>query len=555
MPAIVSETVPGSPAWQKGLEPGDEIVQLGDQVNPTFMQLRGGVTLGDLEEGIPTLVRRAADGDVVAITLKPTQVAGELATVGITSPMTLTLRHKPAVGGSAAAQANLVQGPADEIEDNRKLQSGDEIVRVGDVPVENYRELSAELARSPDKPLLIAVERSGKEPVKDLESGAVIRTEKAQELVFDVPPQPLREFGLVMTMGPITAVQVNSPAAEAGIAAGDVIELVDGQPIADGSADSEGWTPLTLPDYLRKAAIDQRAVEFTVRRKSGDGSDTEQAVVRVTPVVPIGINSEIPPGAPLAADAVGIAYRIENRVHAVRPDGPAASTGITTGDRITEATIRRPENKQGKQPKPVTVEFGPDDPNWPALVDAVQFAPRGTKVELTVQRGEQAEPRKATVLPRAAEGIFIAPRGFLFEPIMRTRTGQTFAQQVRYGFDETVDSLTMVFRFLQKLGTQVPITMLGGPGTIAVAAGASASQGLSTLLIFLTMLSANLAVLNFLPIPLLDGGHMVFLAYEGIRGRPASERFVLALHTAGFVFIIGLMLFAIGLDIQRWILP
>jgi regulator of sigma E protease len=112
----------------------------------------------------------------------------------------------------------------------------------------------------------------------------------------------------------------------------------------------------------------------------------------------------------------------------------------------------------------------------------------------------------------------------------------------------------MVFRFLQKLGTQVPINMLGGPGTIAVAAGGAASQGLSTLLIFLTMLSANLAVINFLPIPLLDGGHMVFLAYEGIRGRPASEKLVLALHMAGFVFIIGLMVFVIGLDIQRWIL-
>ena len=63
------------------------------------------------------------------------------------------------------------------------------------------------------------------------------------------------------------------------------------------------------------------------------------------------------------------------------------------------------------------------------------------------------------------------------------------------------------------------------------------------------MLSANLAVLNFLPIPLLDGGHMVFLAYEGVRGRPASEKFVVALHTIGFVFIVSLMLFVVALDI------
>jgi regulator of sigma E protease len=170
-------------------------------------------------------------------------------------------------------------------------------------------------------------------------------------------------------------------------------------------------------------------------------------------------------------------------------------------------------------------------------------------------RGDDPEPQTVKLSPQPADGIFIAPRGFLCEPIFRMREAKTFGEQVRYGWEETVDALTMVFRFLQKLGGQVPLKMLGGPGTIAVAAGGAASQGLSSLLIFLTVLSANLAVINFLPIPLLDGGHMVFLAYEGIRGRPANEKFVLALHMAGFVFIIGLMMFVIGLDIQRWLLP
>ncbi len=63
------------------------------------------------------------------------------------------------------------------------------------------------------------------------------------------------------------------------------------------------------------------------------------------------------------------------------------------------------------------------------------------------------------------------------------------------------------------------------------------------------MLSANLAVINFLPIPLLDGGHMVFLIYEGIRGKPASERIVLAFHYAGFLFILSLMAFVFMLDL------
>ena len=66
------------------------------------------------------------------------------------------------------------------------------------------------------------------------------------------------------------------------------------------------------------------------------------------------------------------------------------------------------------------------------------------------------------------------------------------------------------------------------------------------------MLSANLAVINFLPIPILDGGHMVFLILEGVLKRPVNERVVIAFHYAGFLFIISLMIFVLGLDLSRW---
>jgi regulator of sigma E protease len=191
----------------------------------------------------------------------------------------------------------------------------------------------------------------------------------------------------------------------------------------------------------------------------------------------------------------------------------------------------------------------PEHHDWPRLSGDIQFAPEGTEVEFTIQRGE-AEPQLVTLAPVAAEGAFVGARGLWLRPIERIRQAETFAQQIRYGWDETADGLQMVFRFLQKLGTQVPMSALGGPVTIAKAAGYHAAEGLSSLLIFLTMLSANLAVLNFLPIPLLDGGHMVFLAYEGIRGRPANEKFVVALHTAGFVFIVSLMLYVLALDLN-----
>jgi regulator of sigma E protease len=249
-----------------------------------------------------------------------------------------------------------------------------------------------------------------------------------------------------------------------------------------------------------------------------------------------------------------MAFRVENTVHAIRPSGTAASDKIQPGDTVTAAKIVFPEDEKGHREAPVPIAFDAKNANWPTLMNVLQLAPPGTVVELTVADPNGLNGRQVTLAPEHVPGVSIAQRGFIFKSLDRIRKADTLADQLRYGWDETADALTMVVRFLRKLGTQVPLTMLGGPGTIAAVAGSEASKGISSLLIFLTVLSANLAVLNFLPIPLLDGGHMVFLAYEGIRGRPANERFVVAMHFVGFVFIVGLMLFAIGLDIQRFLL-
>jgi regulator of sigma E protease len=558
-PCIVSETVPGSPAWRERIEPGDEIVRLGDRENPTFMQLMGGVTLGDQQNGIPCVVRRAEDDRVVPLTLKPEQEPGKLAMIGVRGPQSLTMsKYIGELEGSAVAAARLVSPSAEDLQHGEaKFQAGDRVVRVDDVPVATYREFVAELARKADKPLQVRVSRPPKgQGVGSEERGAgpTTATSPGQELTFDVPAQRLRDFGLSMRMGPIEAIQEDSPAESAGFRVGDVIDMVDGQ---KAGADEQGnltWTPDRLPDLLREAAVAEREVEITVSRRLKSGDDSEAVTLRVTPRVPQMFYSTIPPGAPQGSEALGIAYRIENEVQVVLPNGPAADTNLTAGDKITAAKLIYPKDKDGKSVDSETIELGPKNLSWPFLVSAVQLAPPETIVEFKVTKSDDSDGTQALVKPASVESRFVAVRGFSFEPIEKTRTASTFADQVRYGAEETVDALTMVFRFLQKLGTQVPITMLGGPGTIAVAAGGAASQGIATLLIFLTMLSANLAVINFLPIPLLDGGHMMFLAYEGVRGRPANEKVVVALHMVGFAFIITLMLFVIGLDIQRWLL-
>jgi regulator of sigma E protease len=126
----------------------------------------------------------------------------------------------------------------------------------------------------------------------------------------------------------------------------------------------------------------------------------------------------------------------------------------------------------------------------------------------------------------------------------------SFGEALGLGASETRYSLSLVFRFLRKIVSgQVSAKGIGGPWEIAKQAGRSASSGLSPFLMFLCMLSANLAVINFLPIPLLDGGHMTFLAWEGIRGKPASEQVMTWFQFAGLFFLASLMLFVVLLDV------
>ncbi len=537
MPSIVSETIPGSPAWRAGLEPGDEIVKIGDRVNPTFLQLKGGVTLGDMENGIPVVIRRAADGKQVELTLTPEQNGGRgLATIGILSPRTLKLFDAaPFATSSPAAQAKQIKPLGTSSEDAPGLRGGDEIVRIDNTPVGDFRALALELARNPGQPLEIAVRHPLEKQNHDQEAAF-------EDLTFEIAARPMRTLGLVMKIGPIVAVQPNSPGAEAGLKVGDVLTSVNGQSLAAATTVAD-WEPDTLPERMRQAAEASEAVTLSVLR----GGETKEIVVM--PRVPTEFSSLVPTRTPLGVPSLGIAYRIENEVVGVLPNSPAAAAKIKPGDVLTAAEIIYPSRAESDAAvEPVTVTLSADDPSWPAVFDEIQRSPVGTSLTLAVERGQEREKLKKKLSPEVTEDLFIADRGFQFAPIELTRRATSLSEQIQYGWDETTEALGMVFRFLKKIGTQVPVTALGGPITIAKAAGYSAYDGLPALLIFLTMLSANLAVLNFLPIPLLDGGHMAFLAYEGVRGRPASEKFVVALHTVGFVFIVSLMLFVLALD-------
>lgn len=530
-PTVVSRTAPGSPAWRAAIMPGDEVVQVEDIKNPSFEELMGSVTLGDLEKGVPFVIER--DGKKLTLPPLVPEQGAKLARVGLASGSSLQLpaTFKP-LEHTAAAKAS----PA--------LAAEDEVVAVNGQPVKDLAEYSAILLKELDQPVTLTVLRGAKRPVNQPEAEPT----GGEKIDVVLPPQKERTTGLVMEMGKIVAVQEGSPAAQAGLKPGDFIERIIGD-------DDQALTrdPLALPEALRLLGNQGKEVRLTVRRGSNAENGrpaTEEIVVPLRSVD--WIEEPLAENDPLAAPALGIAYRTMAVVSGVVPDSPADKAGLRAKDVLQTAEFIFPADMKEK-PSEEAFELYQDDKKegvgFPIILSTLQQLPPATELKLKYKRG--AEVLEATLLPVESDSAYAIERGLGFQGLRKIRVAETWNEAAHRGLDETIRSLTMVYRFLGKLGGQVPVTMLGGPITIAQAAGHHAFEGIGKLLIFLTMLSANLAVINFLPIPMLDGGHMVFLAWEGIRGRPASERVVMTMQTAGVVFLVSLMLFVFSLDIHR----
>ena len=517
--AGVGEIVPGLAAWQSNLQVGDTILKIAGHKVRRFQDVLEAVSLGDVKDGFPIVVERPGAKKPFSITVTP-ESTGLLPRIGITNPLSTRLVKNGfvALPGSAAAQAE------------PPFEHGDRIVEIEGRPIDNYGQINACFARHPDRTLRVRVERFGK-----LSGGgkALVPT----PITIQLPPDPMHDLGLVMEMGPISAVQEDSPAAAAGLQPGDVIRAIDGQPAGD---------PLTLPYRLRSRV--GQTVTLTVGRQA----EKEPRQLQVTLRGVDGYTTPLAEDSPVAVPELGVCYHVLNRVAAAQPGSPAAKAGLAAGDELTSAAILPPDTEAYRklkvdQPK-IALAFNASHRNWWSLMFALQATVPGTTVKLDWRRPGSTTEHQAVLTPEVAKHWFDPRRGLYFEPVYVFLTAQTWPEAIAEGGRETLNQALVVYRTLRKLGSQVSLRALGGPVSIFVAAKMAAQKGLTNLLLFLTFLSANLAVLNFLPIPLLDGGLMVFLLWEAVRGKPANERVQVVLTYLGLAFIIVLTLWVCGLD-------
>ncbi|CRN07182.1 RIP metalloprotease RseP [Pseudomonas fulva] len=320
----------------------------------------------------------------------------------------------------------------------------------------------------------------------------------------------------------IGTVENGSPAAAAGLTAGQEIVSVDGKP-------TNGWSAVNL--QLVRRLGESGMLNIGVR---DEGSSTEQqrqvkldqwlkGADEPDPIRSLGLQPWRPAIEPVLAE--------------IDPKGPAGAAGLKTGDRL--------------------LGIGGQSVNeWQQVVDSVRARP-GAQVVVRVERDGAPLDVPVTL---GVKGEGEAAAGYLGAGVKGGQWPASMLREVSYGPLEAVGeglsrtwnmSVLTLGSLKKMLFGELSVKNLSGPITIAKVAGASAQSGVGDFLNFLAYLSISLGVLNLLPIPVLDGGHLLFYLVEWARGRPLSDRVQGWGVQIGISLVLGVMLLALINDLGR----
>lgn len=313
-----------------------------------------------------------------------------------------------------------------------------------------------------------------------------------------------RQIPKYLTIKPVIGwVEKGSMAQQVGLEVGDRITEIN----SDATS--------TWEDVFTYVGIDPHAeFRFVVER---DGTSH-------TKVIPAQQSSET------EAVSLGIAQYTPPKIGALTPGYPAEKADLQIGDEI------------------ISIDGAPVD-HWITLSEIIH-ASKDKELQLQVLR----EGRKffVTITPQFSPANGVALIGISAMTEMVTRK-YGFLESLSEGFLDMKKLLFMTIDFLWKLvsGSASPQN-LGGPIMIAKIAGTAAESGVSDLLYFMGFLSLQLGVLNLFPIPILDGGHLLFLIYETVRRKPLGIKKREIAQQVGMLFLIFLMGYVIYNDIMRF---
>lgn len=318
-------------------------------------------------------------------------------------------------------------------------------------------------------------------------------------------------------------VEPGTVAAEAGLESGQRILAVDGQPTPTRQA---------FVQQLLNRLGESGEMHFRVQYPGSDLSYESVAELdnwlrgdaEPDPIAGLGLTLYSPP--------------IKLILSLVQPDSPAAKAGLQKGDKLVAAN-------------------GEAIASWDAWVEYVKARANQTFTVTYERDGQQIDSQITPALVTLEDGESVGRVGVAAsaspwpkEMIIKRQYG--FVQSFVVAVDKTWEQSKFVLVSLKKLIVgQISTKNLSGPLTIAKVAGDSAKAGWQQYISLLALLSVFLGVMNLLPIPVLDGGHLLYYVIELVKGSPLPERVQLWGYQIGMVMVLGIMVVALYNDVVR----
>jgi regulator of sigma E protease len=367
--------------------------------------------------------------------------------------------------------------------------------------------------------------------------GGRLEAEVPRERTFDAKPLWARVFVILagVTMNALFAVLIYIALAGAYGAAVDTTITVGGVDSTALPLGARGLASLRPGDRIVRINGDSMTGWRSIQQKLSTAAGTRIIIEVAGRPGPILLDVPRSESASRAALVNALEAWHEPVIGEVLAGHPAAAAGLRSGDRVLSAG-------------------GEAIPSWERLVRAIERNP-GHTIQLVLQRQERELTVAVTPLPTAVRD----PVDHKARTVGRIGVGPYLevrhfglAGSVGEGFREAGRGAGLILFTLKGLVTgQVSARDIGGPVLIGQLAGEVVRAGPQVFLAFVALLSINLAILNLLPIPVLDGGHLLFLAVEAVRGRPLSLEQRQRLTQIGFFVLVGLMALALANDFLR----